>query len=198
MTLELVERMKLLDELAFSEFFSLFAIRVRSYLKKRGLHPSEIDELSQNILTDTSIAIAEGKFEFRDESSLERWVFTCARNEFFKFRKSRQDNSEMNNWESLGEVVRQSKRPDQKNVHKSNIQWALAQLAPIDREILALRIVEQQMTFAEIGRRIEVSEQNARVRFFRAKKKLEKLLLSFDSIRKDFGNLLSSDDKNNE
>lgn len=161
-------RMKQREEEAFRQFSDLFASRFRSFFRQQGLSAGYADDLAVSCVTD--IALKIDKYESKEKSSFEAWVFTLVWNalaDWFRREKASTPLSEALSVEEWAEEP----PPDPQMILA--IRAAVAELPAKDQQIIALKYERNEITFAEIGQIVELTEVNARVRHNRVLKKLE-------------------------
>lgn len=161
-----------------SEAVALFAERVgralRLWLLSRGAPPADADEASVNAVGDAVLHI--DAFEFRGSGSFYAWVKRIAWNNFLRLRGGRE--------QPLGEY--ESSRRDAPVALNDDlvtaIRTALGGLPAPEQDLLIARAENSGLTFADLGKSLGMSENAARVRHHRAKRKLAKALREHPAV----------------
>lgn len=130
-------------------------------------------ELSEEIMQETFIAAINQINKFRGECDISVWLCSIAKKVLYK--RTKKDNL----YKSISiediEIV-EKKQTEEEYIAKDNklkLYNALQKLDATAREVMYLRLTGE-LSFKEIGKILNKSENWARVTFFRAKQKLNK------------------------
>jgi RNA polymerase sigma-70 factor (ECF subfamily) len=170
----LATRMAASEELAYAEFADTYGPRIRSFLLRRGLSSADAEDLAVSCVTD--IALKVEKYRAMKPGGFDAWVFTIARHQLIDWIRSRK------NTESLPDNLAAPAPPDPDIVPdieaSQAVNEAISQLSKNDQLIVRLRHLVEERTYAEIGEQLNISTETARVRHFRALKRLKSILES--------------------
>lgn len=189
----LAARMLDADEQAFVEFADYFGPRFRALFISRGLSPSDAEDLAVSCVSDTALKV--DKYRAENSGNFEAWTFTIARHYVADWQRKKK----------LGTVALDESTaaalpaPDDFDVEPNKeivaaVQDALIQLTEADVISIKYRNLGAEHSFAELALRLGVSQEAARVRHFRALKRLRALLemesritnfLRKDEVRKE-------------
>jgi RNA polymerase sigma factor (sigma-70 family) len=163
-------RMAQLDEAAVRDFSQEFSPRLWRYFLRRGVSESESEALAVSCVSDVWLKL--DRFKPQSPGSFEAWVFTLARNALTDERRG-----EWTGAQALAEVAQQGPidsddDPATTAIVSGQVYEALAELADVDQVIIRLRYFEEEQSFAQIGRQLNLSENAARVRHHRAMRTL--------------------------
>lgn len=128
--------------------------------------PDEVADLFQEILVN----IWKGFEKFRGESSIKTWIWRISFNTCVTYekKKSRRGSTvplsmDINLFDDSTEDIRQIKM----------LQKRIRQLGPFDRAIVLLWL--EDLSYAEIGEIVGISEKNVSVRLVRIREQLKKM-----------------------
>jgi RNA polymerase sigma-70 factor (ECF subfamily) len=165
------------DERAFAALFRLLAPRLLSFFRR-----SIADQaLADDLLQATFVRIHGARTRYRPELPLRPWVFTiAARVRIDELRRRHRlppfaSEEELDRLEAQRELEH-THTASETDAQLQRLRAALAALTPAQRMIVHLHRFEE-LSFAEIGRVLGVSEGAARVRAFRAYARLREQLL---------------------
>jgi RNA polymerase sigma factor (sigma-70 family) len=181
---DLAARMAVAEEEAYGEFAVTFGPRLRSFFIKKGVGTAEAEELSVSCVTD--IALKINKYKPFRPGGFEAWVFTLARHALTDWWRSRLDAVPLS--DDLAAPTFDDDEDIETNfVIAIAVRDAIAQLPAPDQLLIKLRHLESESTYAEIGDCLNVSPETARVRHFRAMKRLKSILEADDRISRFLG-----------
>jgi RNA polymerase sigma-70 factor (ECF subfamily) len=166
------------DEQAFAALFRVLAPRILGFFRRTISDPT----LAEDLLQITFVRIHAARARYRPELPLRPWAFTiAARVRIDELRRLHRlppfaSEEELDRLEARAELERGAGASDD-DVQLQRLRSALAALAPAQRMIVHLHRFEE-LSFAEIGRVLGVSEGAARVRAFRAYARLREQLAS--------------------
>lgn len=130
-------------------------------------------ELSEEIMQETFVVAINQIDKFRADCEISTWLCSIAKKILYK--KTKKDNSK--NMLSIEEVeIADNKKVEEEYIRsesKLRLYQALQELDSDTREVMYLRLTGD-LTFKEIGKILNKTENWARVTFFRGKQKLSK------------------------
>jgi RNA polymerase sigma factor (sigma-70 family) len=175
---QLPERLRRLDEVAFKEFMLAFGSRLYRFFRSLSLQPADAESLATSCLTDVGLKIDQ--FSSRGPGSFERWVLKLARVAFINEWRKRDQASSLADPSHYWYESAWLGMPD--DAVNAAVEKGMAALSETDRDIVRWRHYEQELSFAEIGQRLKMSEEAVRVRHHRALKKLEAFLSEHPAV----------------
>ena len=133
-------------------------------------------EVAEDLTQEVFYQAIKSYTSFKGNSSLTTWMFSIAYNILKKYyRKNKYDkslNEKLKFKPNLEESIDYNLLiQDEKKLLKS----AISELDETSREIVILRIYSE-LTFKEIGKVLTISENYARVSFYRAKAKIKEIM----------------------
>ena len=152
-----------------AELFEKYYIDVYTYLYSLCHDAS----LSEDLASDVFLEVVKSISTFRGESDIKTWLFSIARHRWFAYlkKKNRQvqtesihdlyDTAELGTTDSVNEVT-------------ELIQELLSGESALTRDVGRMRL--DGYSYHEIALRHKISENSARVVYFRAKSKIRKRL----------------------
>lgn len=162
-------RLRNLEEIAFREFSTAFSSRLRRYFLSLGACPADAESLTVSALTD--IALKVDRFEDRGPGGFAAWVFRLARNSWVDDRRRALP--------PLPREVAERIPPVANPALARDVATALEGLSETDRLILTARYFEGEASFAEIGKRVGMTANTARVRHHRLIHRLSDKLAAY-------------------
>ena len=158
----------------FEEIYNKYYTRVYMFLYKMCPNPDVCEELTQE-----SFYQALRSFHRYDGScAIFTWLAAVAKNTFLKYlRKNKNATVDI---ELFSDVLAgsESDQPEllfQKSSRQNSVREAINSLPKKYRDVIILRIYGD-LPFAEIGDLLDITENSAKVIFFRAKKTLKEQL----------------------
>lgn len=150
------------DNAHFSELFEKLSPRLRLFALKLGATPDEADEVVSQ--TFESYLVRQQKGRPRPDNP-EAYLVTIARNHFYQMKRGERPTQSI----EQDEVQIPSPFVDTtlSELENTLVGRALKALSPSDREIIWLRLVEEQST-EEVTEKLNIKENAARTRFHRA------------------------------
>jgi len=176
---ELPKRMLELEARAFEAFAAEFGPRFRAYFLRRGLPVSDAEDLAASCVTDVALKVP--RFSSQGRGSFERWVFTLVHRAFVDWLREREPVKLVSEGELARGVFGTEIEPNEAVC--AAVDEALEQINDSDRAIVALRDMEQHLSYDEIAERLHMSTGNVRVRHHRAMKRLQTILSRHPTIR---------------
>ena len=152
-----------------AELFEKYYIDVYTYLYSLCHDAS----LSEDLASDVFLEVVKSISTFRGESDIKTWLFSIARHRWFAYlkRKNRQVQTEsiydLSDTAALGAT-------DVFNEVAELIQEILSGETALTRDVVQMRI--DGYSYYEIATKHKISENSARVVYFRAKSKIKKHL----------------------
>lgn len=152
-----------------AELFEKYYIDVYTYLYSLCHDAS----LSEDLASDVFLEVVKSISTFRGQSDIKTWLFSIARYRWFAYlkKKNRQvhtesihdlyDTAELGTTDSVNEVA-------------ELIQELLSGESTLTRDVVQMRI--DGYSYYEIATKHKISENSARVVYFRAKSKIRKYL----------------------
>ena len=157
----LVEKVCAGDDMAFGEFYKLFAPLVHGIILAR-VRRDEVADIVQEVF----LSAYKNLHTIRDKTAVGAWLAMIARNQATEFYRREKPTEE------LSETLRQKENP---NTEAREILRAIRDLPETYRETLVLRLVEG-MTGIEIAERTNLTPESVRVNLHRGMKLLRQKL----------------------
>ena len=138
-------------------------------------------EVSQELTADVFASAYERWAQLRDQSAVTWWLFAIARNRIAQYFRTR--DRELRAHARLESLARDGFADDcpAEEVERSHdverLKTFIARLSDADQELISLRF-DAALTSAEIANVLGISQQNVRVRIFRALRRLRELMTS--------------------
>jgi len=167
--IELIERALSNDEDACQKILNLYKGRIFSYVYRvvRNYHDAE------DITFDTFIKCFRSLVSFDRSRSFSTWLFTIAHNQTIDFlRKTKQEYEYFDERHAVQDDFVE-KYETKKKIEK--IDRALAQLPPLDRELVVL-FHREEYSYQEISEILKIPITTIKTRLHRARKRLSKLV----------------------
>ncbi|MGQ9818121.1 MAG: RNA polymerase sigma factor [bacterium] len=166
---ELIERAVNGEESAYQKILNLYKGKIFSYIFRLVKNYDDAEELT----FDTFIRFFKSLKSFDTSRSISSWLFTCAHNlvvDFFRRNKIEYEylDEKYAVSDNLAEKFETAERLKQ-------LETALGQLVPIDREIVIL-FHREELSYQEISDIIKLPVSTIKTRLHRARKKLKRLL----------------------
>jgi RNA polymerase sigma-70 factor (ECF subfamily) len=161
-TLKLLRRR---DPRGFDRAYASYGSRLYSFLY-RLVGPRE-RHLTEDLLQQTFLRLAEYGPELRADSDLRAWLYTVARNAFLAHLRSRRDNADHPNLELIADYSADTEA----RLLLGDVEQALDHLRVEDRELLLLVGVEGLQPQA-VARMLAVDPVTLRKRLARARQRL--------------------------
>ena len=172
----LVKRFLKGDKKAFDEL----VIRHRDWVKGMALgslaDAHRADDIAQNVFVKIYFKL----HQFRFEAELKTWIYRITLNELNLFYRK----EKMISWfrEDEEEYLVPTVNPDEekdKKVYGNAIRKLVKKLPKMQRSIMVLRIY-QELPFKDIGKILGITENSAKVNFFKAKNNLKKWIKNIE------------------
>jgi len=154
-------------ESIYNEFFG----DVYKFLYSMCRDQSVAEELTQETFYQAFLSMAR----FRGKSSISTWLIAIAKNTYFKYLKKKKN--EDIDYELICDFIAEDEGETPENIVEgkeliSAVKASLKKLPAKYRDVLMLRLYAD-MPFSKIAELLSISENSARVLFFRAKNTIE-------------------------
>lgn len=174
----LPERIIALDRNAFIEFSKIYGPRFFTYLRTCGLSVTDAQDLAISSVTDILLKIPN-KYNPIDGKDFNSWIFKVLRNILMDWRKKQK--IQIDEFADPDYFIDEEKLED--SVPQiAALHEAIEKLPPNDRDIIRLHDFDGLYTFVELSKKLHVAPNTARIRYFRAKQRLQKILLTDQRI----------------
>lgn len=155
------------------EIFQTYHMDIYTYLYSLSHDASLSEDLTSEVFLDVVRSIAT----FRGESDIRTWLFTIARRKWIDHLRKKNRQIQTESIHDLYDSVRLSTgNPQDENEIPELISRILDSESPLTRNVIRMRM--EGYSYCEIASKLHISENSARVIYFRAKanirKKLEK------------------------
>lgn len=145
--------------------------RVYAFLMKLTKDPSTAEELTQETFYQAYVSL----HRFRGGSDIFTWLASIAKHVYFKYMKKQHMNADESYAELLSGAWSDADDDpahalDRKELARS-VRRAVASIPEKHRNVVILRAYAD-MSFTEIGKALGMTENSAKVIYFRAKKKM--------------------------
>lgn len=175
----LATRMADSEEDAYSEFADTFGPRLKAFFVKRGLAASDAEDLAVSCVTDISLKV--DKYKPLKEGGFEAWVFTLARHSLIDWLRSRRESEPLPDDLPAPPFEYNEDAEFEIDITLA-VREAVYQLPSSDQALIQLRHLGAESTYKEIADQLNISPESARVRHFRAMKRLKVILEEDDRI----------------
>ena len=129
--------------------------------------------LSEDLASEVFLEVVRCISTFRGDSDIKTWLFTIARRRWFSYlrKKERQIPTE-----SIHELYDTTElgAAEETNEAEEKIRELLSGETPLVKDVVQMRI--DGYSYYEIATKLQISENSARVIYFRAKSKIQKHL----------------------
>ena len=130
--------------------------------------------LSEDLTGEVFLELLKAVKSFRQECDVKTFLFSIARHRWFNYLRK---NKKYADHELLSEFTESRDNIEEDIFYKElkdRLESILSQEKERDREVVNLRI--ERLSFHEIGTKVGISENSARVIFFRLKNKIKEIL----------------------
>lgn len=135
-------------------------------------------ELAEDLVSETFLAVVKSINTFREECGVKTWLFGIARNKWLEYLHKKKRTPET---QTIDEFIEQkpSAAPSSEETFLrreliKRVYELLDEETERSRKTALMRI--EGYSFYEIGKAVGISENSARVTFFRTKEKVRKIL----------------------
>ena len=152
-----------------AELFEKYYIDVYTYLYSL----SHDAPLSEDLASDVFLDVVKSISTFRGESDIKTWLFSIARHKWLDYLKKKKRQIQTESIHDLYDIAELGS-PDEVNEIADLIQILLSGESALIRDVVQMRI--DGFSYYEIAVKHKISENSARVAYFRAKTKIKKHL----------------------
>lgn len=152
-----------------AELFEKYYIDVYTYLYSLCHDAS----LSEDLASDVFLEVVKSISTFRGESDIKTWLFSIARHRWFAYLKKKNRQVQTESIHDLYDTAELGMTDDE-NEAAELIQQLLSGESALTRDVVHMRI--EGYSYYEIATKHKISENSARVVYFRAKSKIRKFL----------------------
>ena len=152
-----------------AELFEKYYIDVYTYLYTLSHDAS----LSEDLASDVFLEVVKSISTFRGESDIKTWLFSIARHKWYAYLKKKNRQVQTESIHELYDFVELGTQDDINEVAEM-IQEILSSESALTRDIVRMRL--DGYSYYEIAIKHKISENSARVVYFRAKSKIKKHL----------------------
>ncbi len=133
------------------------------------------EDLSEELTQETFFQAFRSFYKFRGDSELFTWLASIAKYTFFNYLRKNKRETEFLNTDPWNSLLTDDENDPEKIVQKEEMSAAvrkmLGKIPAKYRDVVVLRIYAE-LPFSEISEALKISENSAKVLFFRAKKML--------------------------
>ena len=152
-----------------AELFEKYYIDVYTYLYSLCHDAS----LSEDLASDVFLEVVKSISTFRGQSDIKTWLFSIARHRWFAYLKKKHRQVQTESIHDLYDTAELG-TTDSVNEVAELIQELLSGESVLTRDVVQMRI--DGYSYYEIAAKQKISENSARVVYFRAKSKIRKHL----------------------
>ena len=160
--------------------FDDIVIRHRDWVRGMALGSLGDAQRAEDIAQNVFVKMYFKLHQFRFEAELKTWIYRITLNELNLFYRK----EKMISWfrEDEEEYLIPSFNPDEdkdKKIYGNAIRKLVKKLPKMQRSVVVLRIY-QELPFRDIGKILEITENSAKVNFFKAKNNLKKRIKNIE------------------
>lgn len=152
-----------------AELFEKYYIDVYTYLYSLSHDAS----LSEDLASDVFLEVVKSISTFRGQSDIKTWLFSIARHKWYAYLKKKKRQVQTESIHDLYDSAEFGIQDDINEVAEM-IQEILSSESELTRNIVRMRL--DGYSYYEIAAKHNISENSARVVYFRAKSKIKKHL----------------------
>lgn len=152
-----------------AELFEKYYIDVYTYLYSLSHDAS----LSEDLASDVFLEVVKSISTFRGQSDIKTWLFSIARHKWYAYLKKKKRQVQTESIHDLYDSAEFGTQDDINEVAEM-IQEILSSESELTRNIVRMRL--DGYSYYEIAAKHNISENSARVVYFRAKSKIKKHL----------------------
>lgn len=159
------------DRAAFAELVNLYWDRLHRWLLQMTRDRHKAEDLTQ----ETFLKVLAALGSFREGTNFRAWVFRIAHNNFVNLKRSERRNTTTLTDDPPG---RDAAGPDDAAAEREAVvvvRKAMSELGPDFRSALLLRI-DEGLSFRDIAQVMNITEETARWRVFKARRQLMKAI----------------------
>ncbi len=173
----LIKRLFAHDRKSVSAFYHEYAPQLHRFILGRVAFSQDAEE----ILQDTLFAFLEGLRDFQGKSSIRTYLFSICQHKIIDYYRRKKIKhlvfSQVPQLEMLVSPLMGPEASLDEKLVKEKIQKVLSRIAPVYRQVLVLKYLEQ-VPVEEIAQKLSISFKSAESRLFRARKNFVELFLS--------------------
>ena len=158
---------------AFAHIITAYQSKIRSFISKRCANSADSDDITQEIF----IAVHKNLYQYKSELPFSAWIFGIARNktnEHFRKAKLLPSSTEI----TCDEGHTDTPQSRIFITEQTNQFWNEAKRILTEEQFTAIWLKYQQdLQVADICKYMQISESNAKIHLFRARKKLSESTL---------------------
>lgn len=151
-----------------AEIFRTYHMDIYTYLYSLSRDASLSEDLTSEVFLDVVRSISS----FRGQSDIKTWLFTIARRKWIDYLRKKDRELKTESIHELYDSVRSPVSDPMEEDPMTMIHEILASESHLTKEIVAMRI--DGYSYFEIAAKTGISENSARVIYFRAKAKIKK------------------------
>ena len=152
-----------------SELFDTYYKDIYTYLYSLCRDPS----LSEDLTSDVFVEVVRSITSFRGESDIKTWLFTIARRKWFTYLKKQNKTPCFLSLDELYDgSMTYTADMEADGTFQLLVNQILAKESAMTKNVFQLRV--EGYSYYEIGTQLGISENSARVIFFRLKAKIKK------------------------
>jgi RNA polymerase sigma-70 factor (ECF subfamily) len=161
------------DEGAFTELIRRYKHRIFGLVSRFTQDPGEQDDICQDVFIQAFFKLKQ----FRRESPFEHWILRIATFKCYDYLRKRKREAGNTSVEEMLESGYEPTAavPEAPHPHLEKLQNAMAKLEPQQRLVITLMALEER-SVQEVSKLTGWSLANVKVRAFRARAELKKLL----------------------
>jgi RNA polymerase sigma factor (sigma-70 family) len=165
------------DRKSLHAFYHEYAPLLRRFIQTRVSSPLDAEE----VLQDTLFAFLEGLRDFQEKSSVRTYLYSICQHKIIDYyRRKKIKHLVFSQVPQLEMLVSPLMGPEAKldeTLVKEKIQKVLSKIAPVHRQVLVLKYLEQ-VSVEDIAHKLSISFKSAESRLFRARKNFVALFIS--------------------
>ncbi len=160
------------DPKRFATIYEKYYLQIFKYVYQRVNSEEDAADITSQVFVKAMVNLKKYQFRGLPFSS---WLYRVAQNELNQlFRKNKYKRTINAKTEQLHELIEETE-DDRYPEQMQQVTKAMRALNPNDMELIEMRFFEQR-SFKEIGEIADMTENNAKVKTFRALQKLKRLI----------------------
>ncbi len=157
-----------MDENLFTNVFKEMFNILFSYFYSNRIQPSDVEDL----INETFSLAWKYRHSLRESSKIKPWIFSIAKNVLAKFKSDRKRKKSLDLDERIEYVSQKSDGSEE------DLDFAISVIEKLPqkyKDVFILFYVEEK-SIKEISKILGISEENCKVRLFRARKIISKII----------------------
>ncbi len=131
--------------------------------------------LSEDLTSEVFLEVVRSIVTFRGESDIKTWLFAIARHRWYAYLRGKSRQPQTQSIQDLYDLnISDPRSGDPPDGIEQTIASLLASESELTRDVFRLRT--DGYSYFEIGSKLGITENSARVIFFRAKARIKKIL----------------------